>query len=49
LMLNEDKVQVTRFLGRFFHDSLGFIVYGVVTMAVKTPLFRSNGRWARGR
>lgn len=49
LMLNEDKVQVTRLLGRFFHDSLGFIVYGVVTMAVKTPLFRSNGRWARGR
>ncbi|NCO87453.1 MAG: glycosyltransferase [Rhodobacterales bacterium] len=34
---------------RVAHDPLGFAVYGAVALAVKTPLFASKSRWARGR
>lgn len=30
-------------------DPGGFVVYAAVALAVKTPLYHSNNRWARGR
>ncbi|WP_108484039.1 glycosyltransferase family 2 protein [Oceaniglobus ichthyenteri] len=34
---------------RAVRDPVGFGVYAAVSLAVKTPLFRSKNRWARGR
>lgn len=31
------------------HDPSGFLAYGAVALAVKSPLFRNRSRWARGR
>lgn len=36
-------------IGRGLRDPVGFAVYVSVALAVKTPLFRSGTRWARGR
>lgn len=49
LKQNDDKAPVAGLLGRFFSDPMGFVVYGAVSLAVKTPLFASQNRWARGR
>ncbi len=34
---------------RFLRDPVGFATYSAVALAVKSPLFRSGERWARGR
>ncbi|NDW45011.1 glycosyltransferase [Ruegeria sp. PrR005] len=34
---------------RMLRDPVGFAVYATVALAVKTPLFRTRNRWARGR
>lgn len=34
---------------RMLRDPVGFAVYAIVALAVKTPLFRVRSRWARGR
>lgn len=49
LMRNEDKARTKGLVGRFFSDPIAFVVYASVAMAVKTPLFRSDNIWARGR
>jgi glycosyltransferase involved in cell wall biosynthesis len=36
-------------LRRLLCDPLGFATYAAVTLAVKTPLFKSRNRWVRGR
>ena len=36
-------------LRQLVRDPAGFLVYGLVTLAVKTPLFASGARWTRGR
>jgi hypothetical protein len=33
----------------FLRDPLGFAAYALVSLTVKTPLFRTKTRWARGR
>lgn len=39
----------TGLIGRLVRDPLGFAVYATVALAVKSPLFRTSDRWARGR
>ncbi|MEY8837876.1 glycosyltransferase family 2 protein [Cribrihabitans sp. XS_ASV171] len=34
---------------RLLRDPVGFVTYGAVALAVKSPLYRSGERWARGR
>ncbi len=48
---NDDKTRLTAWglLRRAFDDPLGFATYLAVSLAVKTPLFRSDKPWARGR
>jgi glycosyltransferase involved in cell wall biosynthesis len=36
-------------VGRFLRDPVGFCVYAAVALTVRSPLFRSGDRWARGR
>lgn len=51
LLNNDDKEPVgpMALLRMALRDPLGFLVYGTVAMAVKTPLFASETRWTRGR
>ncbi len=51
LLRNDDKFTPSRgfVLGLLLRDPIGFLAYSAVTLAVKTPLFRSQARWARGR
>jgi glycosyltransferase involved in cell wall biosynthesis len=51
LIDNEDKLPVgkRKLLRLLLADPVGFLIYGLVTVTVKTPLFRSEDRWARGR
>lgn len=51
LLCNDDKLGVSRggLIRLFLSDPVGFCVYTSVAIAVKTPLFRSQSRWARGR
>lgn len=48
---NDDKARLTPrgLLHRAVGDPLGFATYATVSLAVKTPLFRSDKPWARGR
>lgn len=51
LQRNEDK-QPPRYravMRLLLVDPAGFLVYSLVALAVKTPLFASNTRWTRGR
>ncbi|MCK0096802.1 glycosyltransferase [Yoonia sp. F2084L] len=36
-------------LALFLRDPLGFVVYASVALAVRTPLFRTQSQWYRGR
>jgi len=51
LLVNDDKPRLSLAgqARRMIGDPLGFIVYGAVALAVKTPLFRSADGWVRGR
>lgn len=51
LLANDDKrrISMTKLLGLAARDPLGFCIYALVSVAVKTPLFRSQNRWTRGR
>lgn len=51
LISNEDKSPVSGaiLLRLLLADPIGFLIYGSVTLAVKTPLFASTTRWTRGR
>jgi glycosyltransferase involved in cell wall biosynthesis len=51
LQKNDDKVALSlrQLLRLMWRDPLGFAAYALVSLAVKSPLFRSNQRWARGR
>lgn len=48
---NDDKVRLTKraLAGLALRDPVGFAVYAAVSLAVRTPLFRSRQVWARGR
>jgi len=35
--------------GRILRDPLGFIAYGLVSVAVRLPIYKNQPRWARGR
>ncbi|MBT8153956.1 glycosyltransferase [Epibacterium ulvae] len=51
LLENEDKFapRKSAVLRLFLTDPVGFLTYALVTLAVKSPLFRSKTRWTRGR
>lgn len=51
LLENDDKANPNwrETLHLFGQDPSGFAAYALVTLAVKTPLFRSTQRWTRGR
>ena len=51
LLANDDKRSLGSrgLLQLLRRDPLGFAAYGLVSLAVKTPLFKSKSRWARGR
>ncbi len=51
LLTNDDKVALSRAgkLRLLLRNPLAFAVYAAVALAVKSPLFRSQSRWARGR
>ncbi|KIC15530.1 glycosyltransferase family 2 protein [Leisingera sp. ANG-DT] len=51
LTRNEDTVKASAgtALQLLLRDPLGFLAYGAVALAVKTPLFASRTRWTRGR
>lgn len=51
LQKNDDKVAVSlgQVLRLLWRDPIGFAAYALVSVAVKSPLFRSSQRWARGR
>lgn len=51
LMQNEDKpaLPLARLLRMLLRDPVGFASYALVSLAVKSPLFRSGQRWVRGR
>lgn len=51
LIPNDDKTtpSMAQIITLFRQDVLGFAVYALVSLAVKSPLFRNNTRWARGR
>jgi len=51
LLANDSKsgVGLAGLMRRLLRDPTGFAVYGAVALAVKTPLFASKSRWARGR
>lgn len=51
LMVNDDKASVSLggALKRLIRDPVGFCTYAAVSLAVKTPLFRTGNKWARGR
>ncbi|WP_375699211.1 glycosyltransferase [Pseudophaeobacter sp. TrK17] len=51
LLANDDKTPLPA--GQLFklllQDPIGFAAYALVSLAVKSPLFRSRQRWTRGR
>lgn len=51
LLANDDKTPLLA--GQLFklllQDPIGFAAYALVSLAVKSPLFRSSQRWTRGR
>lgn len=51
LLENDDKrsLGASGLIRLFLRDPLGFAAYALVSLTVKTPLFRSKTRWARGR
>lgn len=51
LFANDDKqpVPFARLIGLVASAPLGFVIYALVALAVKSPLFRSQQRWTRGR
>ena len=51
LLDNDDKLSPSPsdVIRLFLGDPVGFLAYAVVSLAVKTPLFRSQTRWTRGR
>ncbi|EBA15971.1 glycosyl transferase, group 2 family protein [Roseobacter sp. SK209-2-6] len=51
LLQNEDKSEltITELLRLMRQDCLGFAVYALLSLAVKSPLFPSSQRWTRGR
>ncbi len=51
LLANDDKFVPNKstVLRLFLSDPIGFLTYALVTLAVKSPLFRSQTRWTRGR
>ena len=51
LMQNEDKqkLPLQQLLGMLLRDPLGFLTYAIISLTVKSPLFRSGQRWTRGR
>jgi glycosyltransferase involved in cell wall biosynthesis len=51
LQKNDDKVALSlrQLLRLVWRDPLGFAAYALVSLAVKSTLFRSSQRWARGR
>lgn len=51
LACNDSKapVQMQDLIAWLLRDPVGFAVYGAVALTVKTPLYRSAERWARGR
>ncbi|MFV0512338.1 MAG: glycosyltransferase family 2 protein [Jhaorihella sp.] len=48
LLANDDKAR-PRIGALAMRDPVGFAAYALVALAVKTPLFRGRGGWARGR
>jgi len=51
LLANDGKpvVGLAGLVRRLLRDPFGFVTYGAVGLAVKSPLFTSKSRWARGR
>lgn len=51
LLANDDKPRLSFgvLASLALRDPVGFGAYGAVALAVKTPLWRGPGRWARGR
>nr|WP_246149713.1 glycosyltransferase [Tritonibacter litoralis] len=51
LLDNDDKLSPSPsdVIRLFLGDPVGFLAYAAVSVAVKTPLFRSQNRWTRGR
>ncbi len=51
LQANDDKIAISpgQLLRLIWRDPIGFAAYALVSLAVKSPLFRSTQRWARGR
>ncbi|MEX5565156.1 glycosyltransferase [Pseudophaeobacter sp. 1A16562] len=51
LLENDDKrsLGASGLMRLFLRDPLGFAAYALVSLTVKTPLFRTKTRWARGR
>jgi len=51
LLTNDDKPRSgsAGLMQYFLRDPIGFAAYAAVSLAVKSPLFRSNANWARGR
>lgn len=51
LLRNDDKPDLPplQLLHLLLRDPIGFVTYALVSLAVKSPLFRSKQRWTRGR
>ncbi|WP_122072813.1 glycosyltransferase family 2 protein [Pseudophaeobacter sp. EL27] len=51
LLANDDKLSLSprQLFGFLRQDPIGFAAYALVSLAVKSPLFRSRQRWTRGR
>lgn len=51
LLINDDTPQLTLagLIGLAMRAPLGFLTYAIVALTVRTPLFRSQSHWARGR
>jgi len=51
LLANDDKpsLSLTQLFRLLRQDPIGFAAYALVSLAVKSPLFRSAQRWTRGR
>jgi hypothetical protein len=46
---NDDERAKPDLLRLMLRDPIGFCIYAAVSLAVKLPILRSGGRWARGR
>ncbi|WP_417713588.1 glycosyltransferase [Pseudophaeobacter arcticus] len=51
LLANDDKAPLPmgQLFGLLLQDPIGFAAYALVSLTVKSPLFRSRQRWTRGR